>query len=429
MHNPADSAPLTVNLPQAEAQTPAMPALGQDESGLPPNYLRHAVLDAAARMRTGLVAYPALWIVLMPVNGFAERHPWLAWLNALVLVLVSVGRYLFNERTLPGLLERDLHRGRNTFRLLSILYNLYWGVLSAAVMISPDAGELRWLVIMSTVGITASGTVNIALDSVLPRFHSVCTLGPSVLALLPLGGTVHYAVVGLFIVLMVYARNISRLVAREYWGRLHNQYLLEEHARELQQLSRTDTLTQVANRLRFQEALADAWRDARRRNEPMSVAIVDLDFFKRINDTHGHLFGDQCLRAAAQALVEGVRRPYDLVARFGGEEFAVLLPNTTLDNAALMAERLLRQVLAVSLENGSQLVDLSCSIGVASCLPAGHGGDAGSANDPEALLRQADEALYAAKQAGRARVCLYQAKAQGHSAPMQAMTTTTENAA
>ncbi len=400
MQTPSTHTPPSAENATADATTSLRRAPAFDESGLPDSYLRMAVLDAAGRMRTGLVAYPALWILLMPVNGFAQSHPWMAWGNAVGLILFSLMRYRFNERVLPAMLDEHLNDGRHLFRLLSIFYNLYWGILCAMVMLSPDSGDLRWLLMMSTVGITASGTVNIALDSVLPRYHASCTLGPSVISLLPLGGTVNLAVMGLFIVLIVYARGMSRLVAREYWGRLHNQFMLEEHARELEKLSRTDALTQVANRLRFQEAMAHAWRDACRRQESLAVVIIDLDHFKRINDTYGHPFGDRCLRAAAQALTEAVRRPYDLVARYGGEEFAVLLPNTSLENAEMMAQRMLQHVCAVSLVHEEAPVRVSCSIGVASTRPM-HG------QDPEWLLRQAAAALYQAKQNGRSRVVVH----------------------
>jgi diguanylate cyclase (GGDEF)-like protein len=398
MNSPPDFEDATPDTSPTEAKTSVGYAPARsNEIGLPLAYQRHGTMDAANRMRTGLIAYPTLWIVLMPVNDFAESHPWLAWGNAVGLVLFSLFRLYFNECWLPGMLDRDLVKARHAFRITSVIYNLYWGILCAKIMVSGDAGDLRWLMMMSTVGITASGTVNISLDRVLPRFHSPCTLGPTVVAVLPLGGAVNYAIVGLFMVLVIYSMGISRLVSREYWGRLHNQYLLEEHARELEKLSRTDALTQVANRLRFQEALANAWRDARRRQEPLSVAIIDLDHFKRINDTYGHVFGDRCLQAAAQALADAIRRPYDLVARYGGEEFAVLLPNTSLENAEALAERLLQGVRALSLEYGDEVVRLSCSIGVATCTP-------GRMWQTDQLVRLADDALYSAKQSGRARV-------------------------
>jgi diguanylate cyclase (GGDEF)-like protein len=247
---------------------------------------------------------------------------------------------------------------------------------------------------MSTVGITSGGTVIVALDSVLPRLYPLCTLGPTVVALIPLGGSTNYAISGLTALMFGYSLNMSRMVSREYWGRQRSQALLELRAKELEALSRTDALTQVPNRLRFQEGLAQAWRDARRRDEPLAIAMVDLDHFKRINDTHGHPFGDRCLHAAAQALVASVRRPYDLVARYGGEEFVVLMPNTDIEGARLVAQELLDQIQRTVVSSDQASVQLSCSIGISA-------GDSRGLVAPEQLVKEADSALYTAKQSGR----------------------------
>ena len=367
-----------------------------EASDAPLAYQKQSVIDAAQRMRSGLLLYPVIWLVLMQVDSYFSRHPMFVWGHAAALALTSVARLVFHHG-LPQALARNFALTQLQFRASSLLHNTYWGCLCATIMVSPDAQDLRWMTLLCTVGITAGGTVIVALDAVLPLLYPLCTLGPTVLTVLPLGGATNLAISGLSAVLFAYSLGVSRMVGREYWARQRTQALLEQRAHELEALSRTDALTGIPNRLKFQEALTHAWRDARRRNESLAIAMVDLDYFKLINDTHGHPFGDQCLQAAARALESAMRRPYDLVARYGGEEFVVLMPNTDMACAAAVAERMLAAMRQVMIEHGEHLVQLSCSIGVAAQMPT-------LETQAESLVQQADEALYRAKQSGRARV-------------------------
>ncbi len=363
---------------------------------VPLSYQKQCVLDAVHRMRNGLLLYPAVWVVLMQVDNYHAHHTGFAVANGVALFLASAIRLFYNSG-LKRAMERDFHRAQRLFRAFSLLYNAYWGTLCAIVLVAPDAPTLRWLMLMSTVGITAGGTVIVAIDSVLPLLYPLCTLGPSVLAVLPRGGSADLAIAGLSAIFFAYSLGISRMVGREYWARQRSQAQLEQRARELETLSRTDALTQVPNRLKFQESLNVAWRDARRRQEPLSVAMVDLDYFKHINDSHGHPFGDLCLQAAAQGLSSRLRRPADMVARYGGEEFVVLMPNTSYEGALQMAQALLEQIKQTFVTQDEHAAMLSCSIGVATWQP-------GSDDLAQALVQQADAALYQAKRAGRGRV-------------------------
>jgi len=166
----------------------------------------------------------------------------------------------------------------------------------------------------------------------------------------------------------------------------------------LEQQSNIDALTGAGNRRRFDDALASEWIRARRTGKPLSIAMVDLDRFKEINDVHGHPAGDQCLARLAVTLQTAARRPADLVARLGGDEFAVLLPETAGEAAAQLLDEVRTQasLLATPLADGTPM---TISVGVASCVP--------SADDSSAeLIRHADEALYRAKRSGRNRVAL-----------------------
>ena len=171
-------------------------------------------------------------------------------------------------------------------------------------------------------------------------------------------------------------------------------------ARELAELASTDTLTGLANRRVFNERLEAEWQRLIRREEPLSLLYLDVDHFKRFNDTYGHDHGDQCLILVAGAISQCLRRPEDLVARYGGEEFVVLLPGVDGPGASDVAKRMIAAVDALMIENegAESSAFVTLSIGSATRIPT-------QDSSPESLLRLADQALYQAKDNGRHGHC------------------------
>jgi diguanylate cyclase (GGDEF)-like protein len=168
---------------------------------------------------------------------------------------------------------------------------------------------------------------------------------------------------------------------------------------DLERLSRRDPLTGLSNRRDFDETLEREWNRARRHGSVISMALVDIDHFKRFNDTYGHPFGDSCLIAVAGALRGTAKRSADLVARYGGEEFAVIYPDTGYDRALNRAQALREAVAALQLEDrpSGLSAQVTVSIGVATLMPSGD-------LSPSQLIKLADTALYESKAAGRNRV-------------------------
>jgi len=169
-------------------------------------------------------------------------------------------------------------------------------------------------------------------------------------------------------------------------------------AKRLEALSTVDGMTGVANRRRFDETLQVEWGRAARDKCPLSVALIDVDWFKSYNDRYGHPAGDACLRQLARVFEAGVMRSGDLIARYGGEEFVLIAPDTDLNGIHTIARYLCQEVFALGLEHEvSPYGRVSVSIGVATAYP--HRG-----SKPLQLVEQADAALYRAKQQGRHRV-------------------------
>ncbi len=169
---------------------------------------------------------------------------------------------------------------------------------------------------------------------------------------------------------------------------------------DLQRMMSSDALTGIANRRAFDEAFALEWRRSQRSHTPLSLLMVDVDHFKRFNDHHGHVQGDHCLRAVAQALAGVAQRAGDVAARYGGEEFVLLLPDTPLEEATQLAQRCCQTVEQLALSHGDSptAAHVTISVGVA-CTHAIEVREAQAVR----LLERADAALYVAKQAGRNR--------------------------
>jgi diguanylate cyclase (GGDEF)-like protein len=169
---------------------------------------------------------------------------------------------------------------------------------------------------------------------------------------------------------------------------------LEEANRKLAQISYLDALTGVSNRRSFEEELTMEWRRATRTASRLSLLMIDIDGFKAYNDSLGHQAGDAGLRDVARIIDEGAKRAGDIVARYGGDEFAVLLPDTDVNGATALAERIRETIEARALPAPNAQGAITVSIGVATMTGSEDG-------EPSALVRAADGALYHAKRDGR----------------------------
>jgi len=168
----------------------------------------------------------------------------------------------------------------------------------------------------------------------------------------------------------------------------------------LKELTTIDAVTGIRNRHYFDEVFDQEWRRALRQQYDISLLLLDIDYFKKVNDTYGHLAGDECLAAVAQKIDTMINRPSDVVARYGGEEFVVILPYTSSENARHLAIQVCEGLSDRVFSADGNNINVTVSIGVSSAVPTEQG-------RPRDLLSQADEALYRAKSTGRNRVCVY----------------------
>lgn len=198
---------------------------------------------------------------------------------------------------------------------------------------------------------------------------------------------------------------ISRIVFRmrlESFRNVQNiagqRRVMQESVEYLQKLSYLDPLTGIANRRFLEMSLSREWKLESRSGQPLSVIMIDIDWFKLFNDTYGHIPGDDCLRQVAAALESAVRRPSDLVSRYGGEEFCILLPMTSREGAIFTAKRMMTAIHNLKILHRSSIIgQVTVSMGIATRLPH-------HSEHYDSLVQSADTALYHAKIAGKNRI-------------------------
>ena len=168
----------------------------------------------------------------------------------------------------------------------------------------------------------------------------------------------------------------------------------------LQQAAMLDGLTQIANRRHLDERMDQTWRHMKRIGGSLALIMCDIDYFKNFNDTYGHQAGDVCLQKVAKVLAQAARRPVDLAARFGGEEFVILLPETSAEGALHIAQEIKASLANLAIEHSASKVNpfVTLSMGIFALVPdEGH--------SPKTLVEMADKALYMAKNNGRNGIC------------------------
>lgn len=180
-------------------------------------------------------------------------------------------------------------------------------------------------------------------------------------------------------------------------ARINLHLQLSRQRQLLEQLAHLDPLTGIANRRKFEQILMQEWRGAIRSHQAICLVMLDVDYFKKFNDLHGHAAGDRALQLVAQAMQNQLQRPFDFIGRYGGEEFVLILPNTTEVDGRRLVQRCLEAVRGIVLPDLPAGTQLSFSAGAICCHPTQH-------DLAEQALALADQQLYEAKQQGKNRV-------------------------
>lgn len=360
---------------------------------------KRAHADLAARARGGIAIYLAVWLVSAFWVGVYQSNPVFFWTNTVLLVVIALMRvahaWLLNSH--PAFNTKKMY----DWLLAMILLNaLHWGVLTAWVTFSGQYPDLYYpyLIVLGAFGV--GGTAVLSISHAVSIFYPLLIVIPTFMVGLWVGNDENVVVSVFAIFALLYVWKASGLSRKDYWSAISNQRMAEDRAKLMKKLSVTDQLTQLNNRMYFENKCIEEWERCGRLGVPLAIFMVDLDHFKIINDKHGHVAGDECLVKVGSVLKTELKRTIDTVARYGGEEFVIMITVTDAAALPLLAERIVRAVANIKMSWDGEPIPISCSVGLASTIP-----NLGANKDE--LLIAADKALYQAKGSGRNRYCIY----------------------
>jgi len=358
--------------------------------------LRRAARDLYARALRGGAYYAAASVVfLLTIGGPAELPP-LVWLAPLAYAGLAVLRYL--NKVPEHSIDPDAYR---RWRLR------HWLLI--------DAGCVLWSGHMLAAGLLAqpySITLTMALLCCFAYSSAICQtfamnrraayLSLILLILPALIGFALFFPGGLPIAIGVavqgsYSMLMLDRASKDYTLQVSNEHALLLSRAETERLVRTDVLTGLANRRDYEKRFEQAWHIAARQGGDLALLVIDLDFFKQLNDTYGHAAGDACLRHFAQILSQQFRRAGDLCARIGGEEFAVILSGVSAFEAAKLGRDFSDALINSPCHYRDQQITVTASIGAGAA-------DWDTDPDPVATFARIDQACYEAKKQGRSRL-------------------------
>lgn len=359
---------------------------------------QRALIDLSIRARGGIILYPVVWFITAAWGNIPQLNPIAFYSISALLMLISLLRTIHYIYLHKGNVTNLKFMNHSLISLILIIA-LFWGVLTAWVMFYSPYVTLKYpyMVILAALGI--GGTSILSISRIIGITYPFLVFLPSIISALIMGGTENHVMSLLAFLSMVYILEASRATRQDYQDAIHNHFLAEERAQRLQEVSITDPLTGLKNRAFFNEQLPIEWNSCSRLHSPLSILILDLDHFKRINDKYGHIVGDECLQLIGEMLNNEIPRSTDTAIRYGGEEFVIILPNTHITHASLLAERLIKATAHLDFRIDDEPIPLKCSIGVASTIP-------NYQENYKTLLISADKALYQAKNEGRNRFCV-----------------------
>ncbi|MCG7873973.1 MAG: GGDEF domain-containing protein [Candidatus Thiodiazotropha lotti] len=358
-------------------------------------------------------------VLLCSVYWFTLQPSYLVtWL--ILMTLVSIARMTHTSLSLEKSWEFSSDKSKLLeFRLGVFVTGVVWG--TGFAIFSPELNDTYTLLFLFTLaGMSAGAFSSMASD----RFTYLLYILPMLIPAISISasqGNLLSLVMTIMLILFTLMLTVSHKLAAKTFAdgfeyRFEHEDLvkelvkknddlnslnheLEKTQKELSRISLSDELTQIPNRRHFMRVLKLEIKRARREHTPLSAVMIDVDYFKKFNDTYGHLEGDQCLRMIATVLRETLQRSSDFLARYGGEEFVALLPNTNQDSALIVAERMRMAIFDADIEHREcALGRVTISAGIASCSAVN------GCKNWQTLIELADRSLYQSKSEGRNRV-------------------------
>ena len=343
--------------------------------------LRHSIFVLLGNLAGSVTLAVGLW-------ASARQGLLITWM--LVMIVFNAARWLAGRRFPSGFIgEAETRRWERRFVASVAISGVLWGVAGGLFYV-PGQPEYGLFLALLIVGMCAAATASLSYHIIAYPVFLLPAISPIMLHLMLddtlVANAVGFVIPFYFTLLYLLSREIYRTAHQSILGRINSQYQ-----------AMFDHLTGVANRRGFEEAMDREWYRAMRDKHMLSLVIADIDDFKLCNDTHGHDVGDRVLKSVAALLERHIRRGADLVARIGGDEFAIILPDTDPNGVVALAENIRIDVRELANNYHKDIPELTMSFGVSSLVPD-------STLDVGLLFSRADESVYNAKRKGNDRV-------------------------
>ncbi|WP_196140264.1 GGDEF domain-containing protein [Aliikangiella sp. G2MR2-5] len=352
---------------------------------------RRIDMDILYRSLPGVYIYAFIWPAIFIPTGFYQVSPLICWGVAAAQLFLSVAR-LVQARFTKVWYHGSESRWFYILATLSLFQAALWGMLFWFALVLPEFETIQNMVTMAIIGMSSGAMISLSPKIKFASLNVLFLILPGFMASIFVNSDI-----AMTIIIAVYGFYLLRLGLRsheEYIRAFRIEFQLESQKREAEHLNKIDPLTMIYNRGHFNASFELIWNNCIRARTPVSLLLIDVDHFKQVNDKHGHLFGDECLVYIANTISNSAKRATDLIARYGGEEFAVLLNDTELDEASILAEQIRLEVERGEFVYDGRQLKVTVSVGVACCHPK-------NGSHPNDLIEAADESLYRAKSSGR----------------------------
>lgn len=333
-----------------------------------------------------------VWLVLMAPILISDPGSYFVWINTAALLVYDLLTLIY--RRMPDeFFDQKTDLAIRNYIILANSFALYWGCLTAYILHQPGFKLVYFAAALVLAFSTIGGFILWLLSPRAGKLFMLSLFMPSVLVMLYSGSlaSMFSAFFILFSVLFLLKQGDVR--AKFFLDSMLNKMKFEEQAGLYKEISNKDPLTGINNRRYFDRHFTRLVEEAQEQQLRLCLLVADIDLFKTINDQHGHDAGDECLRAAAQLIKQEIRTPTDILCRYGGEEFVVLLSGADTSSTSAVAERICQAFRCSPVAYQGREIAMTISIGGATLVA--------SEVSSSQLFKAADEALFEAKKAGR----------------------------
>lgn len=356
-------------------------------------------MDLLKRSLTGVFVYAIMLPAVFWPFEFHLLQPSLSFTFAASMLFVSILRLIHKYFT-TRLYAYSVKLWRGLFMCLSLSHACILSTFFVFAIYDERFSPVLHVSMLAIGGICSGSVVALIPRGKFALLNLSVLVVPSIIAGLLMSNKLPY--VGMLTAYFGYIAMIGARSSREYIRAFEIELVLEKQKKSIEMQSKIDALTNIYNRGYFNIELEKQWEYAKRFKLKLSLLLIDVDHFKVFNDNHGHLLGDACLVHIANVITQVGKRKTDFIARFGGEEFVVLVPEKEDEIASTLGENIRQQIAETPFEVDGKSFPVTVSVGVVSILPEGK-------LDSRQLIEQADIALYQAKNNGRNCVKIYQA--------------------